>query len=107
MPCLVALIALVAPRFAILLVVLFSDIIGEAYETTFWPLLGFFFMPLTTLAYAAAMHWNGSVTGGYFALVLVAALLDLGAMGGKRSRRFYRRVVWVRWNGRGGEDDVA
>ena len=34
--------ALIAPRFAIVLVWLFSDYLGRAYETVIWPLLGFF-----------------------------------------------------------------
>lgn len=87
MPCLLTLLALMAPRFVIFLVWLFSDFIGRAYETTLWPLLGFFFMPLTTLAYAAAIHWNGQVTGFYFAMVLFATLTDLGFIGGASYRQ--------------------
>jgi hypothetical protein len=86
MGCILAILALLTPRVVIVLVVLFSDFIGRAYETWIWPLLGFFFLPLTTLAYAAAMNWNeGSVSGGYFFMVLVAALVDLGAVGGGRA----------------------
>ena len=59
MPCLIGCIALTAPRFAIILVVIFSDFIGRAYETTIWPLVGFFFLPLTTLAYAWAINSQG------------------------------------------------
>jgi hypothetical protein len=69
MPCLIGCLALSAPRFAIVLVVLFSDYIGRAYETRLWPLLGFFFMPLTTLAYAWAINSQGSVSGGYLVVV--------------------------------------
>jgi hypothetical protein len=63
MPIVVGCLALLAPRFAIVLVVVFSDYIGRAYETVLWPLLGFFFMPLTTLAYAWAINSRGSVEG--------------------------------------------
>ena len=88
MPCLVGCIALATPRLAIVLVVLFSDYIGRAYETTLWPLLGFFFMPLTTLAYAWAINAHGSVAGPYLVVVLVAVLIDLGLIGGSaRARR--------------------
>ncbi len=87
MPCLLALIALAAPRFVIIFLVIFSDFIGEAYETTFWPVLGFFLLPTTTLAYAAAIQWNGSVEGWYFAMVLLAALIDLGVVGGGAQAR--------------------
>jgi hypothetical protein len=75
------------PRFAIILVVLFSDYIGRAYETTLWPLAGFFFLPLTTLAYAWAINANGSVDGFYLAGVILAVLIDLGMFGGSASKR--------------------
>ena len=82
MPCLIGCLALATPRFAIILIVIFSDYLGRAYETTIWPLLGFVFMPLTTLAYAWAIHTNGSVAGGYLVVVVLAVLLDLGVIGG-------------------------
>ncbi len=87
MPCLLTSLALFTPRFVIVLLVIFGDFIGRAYEGTLWPLLGFFFMPMTTLAYAAAINWNGSVSGLYFVMVLVAALLDLGFIGGSSRTR--------------------
>jgi hypothetical protein len=52
MPCLVTLIALFAPRLAIVLLVVFGDWLGTAFETRIVPFLGFVFLPLTTLAYA-------------------------------------------------------
>lgn len=88
MQCLVGCLALGAPRVAIVLVVLFSDYIGRAYETTLWPLLGFFFMPLTTLAYAWAVNTHGSVSGLYLAVVVIAALMDLGVIGAGSRQRF-------------------
>ena len=87
MPCCLALIALVAPRLAIVLVFLFSDYLGTAYETWIVPFLGFLFLPLTTLAYAWAIHSRGSVQGFALAVVVVAALIDLGIVGGSARRR--------------------
>ena len=87
MPFLVGCLALAAPRFAIVLVVIFSDYIGNAYETTLWPLVGFLFLPLTTLAYAWAINANGSVEGFYLAGVVIAVLIDLGMFGGSASKR--------------------
>lgn len=88
MPFLVGCIALGTPRFAIILVWLFSDYIGRAYETTLWPVLGFFFMPLTTLSYAFAINDNGSVEGMYLVIVVITVLMDLGLVGASsRSRR--------------------
>lgn len=75
------------PRFAIILVVIFSNYIGRAYQSVLWPFLGFLFMPLTTLAYAWAINSRGSVQGFQLIVVVVAVLIDLGLVGGSASRR--------------------
>ena len=87
MPFMVGCLALIAPRFAIVLVVLFSDYIGQAYATLLWPFLGFLFMPLTTLAYAWAINSRGSVEGFQLVVVVIAVLLDLGLVGGSAGSR--------------------
>jgi hypothetical protein len=87
MHCLVGCIALGAPRLAIVLVVIFSDYIGRAYQTLLWPLVGFLFMPLTTLAYAWAINSRGSVAGLHLVVVVVAVLMDLGLVGGGAASR--------------------
>lgn len=87
MPFVVGCLALLTPRFAIVLVVLFSDYIGRAYDSMIWPLLGFFFLPLTTLAYAWAINSRGSVEGIQLVVVVVAVLIDLGMTGGSASKR--------------------
>lgn len=88
MPCLLALLALLAPRVVIVLLVIFSNWIGNAYQTILWPLLGFIFMPYTTLAYALAINSHGSVTGLYLVIVIIAVLIDLGSItGGAATRR--------------------
>jgi hypothetical protein len=55
-PCLAAILALFWPRFIIVVLVLTGDCIGRAYDTFLVPLLGFFLMPATTLAYAWAVN---------------------------------------------------
>lgn len=94
MPCLIGCLALVTPRLALVLVWLFSNYLGEAYQTILWPLLGFIFMPLTTLAYAWAWHFgDGSVNGLGLVVVVLAVIIDLGLLGtGESSRRRARRV---------------
>ena len=87
MPCLVGCLALAMPRFAIILVVIFSDYIGRAYQTAVWPIVGFLIMPLTTLAYAWAINSRGSVAGLQLVVVVLAVLIDLGLVGGSASRR--------------------
>lgn len=82
MPCLVASLAFFFPRVAMVLMVIFSDYLGRAYDTMLWPLLGFLFAPYTTLAYAFSINRHGSVDGLYLALVVIAVLFDLGILGG-------------------------
>ena len=96
MTCLMGLMAMAFPRMAIILVVIFSDYIGTAYQTTIWPLLGFFFMPVTTLAYAWAMHSSGSVAGLQLFVVIIAVLIDVGILGGGAANPRVRRYVVVR-----------
>jgi cytochrome b561 len=92
MPCLLALLAFFFPRLIIIILAL-TGYIGQAYQTLLWPLLGFFFLPYTTLAYAWAINTAGNVTGIYLFVVIVAVLLDLGTIGGGASSR---RTVVVR-----------
>jgi len=88
MPCILTIIALAFPRLVLFLVFLLSDYLSRAYQTMLWPLLGFFFMPLTTLAYAWAINSGGSVEGLYLVVVVLAVLMDLGLLGsGEASRR--------------------
>ena len=91
MPCILALIALAFPRLVLALLFLFSDYLEFAYKSALWPLLGFLFMPLTTLAYAWAIHAKGSVVGIYLVVVVVAVLFDLGILGGGEASRRKRK----------------
>lgn len=82
MGCLIAAIAFFFPRLVMIIMVLTGDYLGRAYQTVLWPLLGFLFMPYTTLAYAFAKNTNGSVEGVYLAVIVLGVLLDLSAHGG-------------------------
>ena len=98
MPCFIGCLAMGFPRLAIVLVVIFSDYIGTACQTLLWPLLGFFFMPLTTLAYAWAWHHgNSQIFGIGLMVVILAALMDLGIIGSgahnKKTRVYYQRMT--------------
>ena len=85
MPCCLALIATCTPRFVLVLLWIFSDYVGRAYETLWVPILGFFFLPTTTLAYAWAINTHEQVKGFPLAVVVFAALIDLGGFGGGAS----------------------
>jgi hypothetical protein len=88
MPCLLVLLAIFLPRVVIVLLFLFSNWLGQAYAgvPNIWPVLGFIFMPFTTLAYALAMHGAGAVEGIYLILLILAVIMDVGSWGGGAHR---------------------
>jgi hypothetical protein len=93
MPCLIALLAFFFPRLIILILAIFTTYMSSAYQTVIWPVLGFFFLPYTTLAYAWAINTAGSVQGVYLFVVIIAVLLDLGTIGGGGASTRTRTVV--------------
>jgi hypothetical protein len=82
MPCLIAALLIGFPRLIMIGLWLFSDFFSRGFQGVLWPLLGFLFAPLTTLAYGVSIINNGSVSGIYLALVILAVLMDLGFVGG-------------------------
>ncbi len=88
MPCLIALLFLLFPRVALVLLWLFSNYLEHAYHGILLPLLGFLFLPLTTLIYAYMVNNAMPAEGFNLIWLILAVLIDLGAMGhGYRSRR--------------------
>jgi hypothetical protein len=89
MPCLLVLVILLFPRVALALLFFFSTYLDRPFHNALLLLiLGFVFLPLTTLVYAWMINSAIPVAGINLLYLLVAALLDLGSMGGGyRSRR--------------------
>lgn len=59
---------------------LFSDLLSRAYDDWILPVLGFFLLPWTTLAYAAMWGIGGDgVVGFEWFIVVLAFLVDVGA----------------------------
>lgn len=86
--CLYVLIGLVAPRVALFLTWLFRRAWLAALDPWWIGLLGFVFLPFTTLAFVLIHAHSGEVEGLGPGIILVAALLmDLGAWRGSRRRR--------------------
>jgi len=89
MGCFVLLFALISPRLAIIATWLFSDVMERAYDAWLVPVIGFFILPWTTLAWAW-MYDSGPglrVDGLEWIIVGVAVLFDLGSLFGGASRR--------------------
>jgi hypothetical protein len=91
-PCLLVLLALISPRLVLFLLWVFDDVLGKAYDSWIVPVLGFFLLPWTTLAYAAFWDWGPGrhVAGFEWFFVVLALLIDLGAVGGGRRARMAR-----------------
>jgi hypothetical protein len=69
------------PRIVLACIYLFSHWFAMSYKTAMWPILGFMFMPYTTLAYMGAMLRNHHSLSGFWLFVFVIALLiDLGQL---------------------------
>ena len=86
--CFVALFALISPRLALFVLWLFSDLLSRAFDDWFVPLLGFFLLPWTTLAYAVMWSSSDRVSGFEWFIVILAFAIDLGSYArGDRARR--------------------
>jgi hypothetical protein len=92
MPCLLLILFLVFPRIALLLLFIFSNYLQRAYHGLILPLLGFLFLPLTTLAYAWMVNTRQPTTGVNLLILIIAVVIDLGGMG---SGEYHRRSRWV------------
>ena len=92
MGCLLPVVAIFVPRVAMVFIFLFTNWFAVAYQTVIWPLLGFFLMPYTTLAYMAAMiNNNHRLEGGWVVVVIIAVFFDLGGQGRSARPVYYRR----------------
>jgi len=88
MSCMVTLLALIFPRIVLLCVFLFSHYLERAYHGLLLPLLGFIFLPITTLTYAWLMNTHRPIAGLNLVILIVAVVLDLGGLGrGEHERR--------------------
>lgn len=94
MPWLLGCLAIVSPRLILFLVWLFGGgYLSRAYGGFLLPVLGFLFLPLTTLTFAYAHNALGSggqLTSLGWLLTAVAVLIDIGMLGGHQRYRRQR-----------------
>ena len=82
MPCLVLILVLAFPRIFLAALFLFSNYLERAYHGVLLPVLGFIFLPLTTLAYAWMMNSGQPLEGANLLILLLAVIIDAGGLGG-------------------------
>ena len=72
MGCIVFLLLLAFPRISLVLLFLFTSFLERAYHGYLVPLLGFIFLPLTTIVYAWMINSNYPTNGVYLIIIIVA-----------------------------------
>ena len=86
--CLLVLIALFFPRVVLILMFLLSTYLERAYHGLVLPILGFIFLPLTTIIYAWIVNSHEPIAGIYLVILVIAVIIDLGGWsGGEYHRR--------------------
>jgi hypothetical protein len=91
MPCLLLIVVLAFPRVVLVLMFLMSTYLQRAYHGLLIPLLGFLFLPLTTIAYAWMVNSHMALQGVNLLILLIAVLIDVGGLGGGE---WHRRTRW-------------
>jgi hypothetical protein len=85
--CVLILLAFFTPRIVLFLLWLFTDYLSRAYEGWVLPLLGFLFLPATTVAYAIAENELGGLNGLGLIVLLIGFAVDIGLLGGGARQR--------------------
>ena len=87
MGCILLVIVLAFPRLMLVLSFLFSNMLEKAYHGLILPILGFIFLPLTTLVYAWMVTSGYATSGVYLLILIICVLIDIGGHGGAYQRR--------------------
>ncbi len=83
MCCLLTTLVLVGPRAAILVWWLLDAVrFRTTFDSIMWPILGFLFLPWTTLAYLATWLPGMGIEGLDWVWLVLGLLIDLGSHGG-------------------------
>lgn len=92
MACLLLILFVAFPRIALLVLFFFSHYLERAYHGLLLPVLGFLFLPLTTLAYAWLVNSGLPITGFNLLILLITVVIDLSSLGGGVYQRRTRVV---------------
>lgn len=87
MGCIFLILIAAFPRIALILIFLFSNYLQRAYHNLIVPLLGFIFLPLTTLVYAWLTNTHEPIAGINLIILIIAVIIDVGGIGGGSAYR--------------------
>ncbi len=88
MPCILVVAILAFPRAVLILMFLFTTYLQRAYDGLLLPLLGFIFLPLTTVVYAWLVNSHRPLSGINLLFLILAVVIDAGGLsGGEYHRR--------------------
>ena len=90
MACLLLILVVAFPRIVLLILFFASHYLERAYHGLLIPVIGFIFLPLTTLAYAWMVNSGLPAAGVNLIILLIALVIDIGGLGGSE----YRRRRW-------------
>ncbi len=80
--CIFALLAVLSPRLALVLLWIFTPLVSRAFTTFIVPLLGLIFLPFATLIYTLVFIPGIGVVGWGWLWVALGVLIDITAYGG-------------------------
>jgi hypothetical protein len=83
MPCLLLILLLAFPRIALVYLYVTGTYLQRAFQNNLViPLVGFIFLPLTTLAFAWMTNTHQAIAGINLVILIVTVVIDLGGIGG-------------------------
>jgi hypothetical protein len=91
MGCLLVILVVAFPRIVLAIIFFTSNYLERAYQGLLLPLLGFIFLPLTTLTYAWMVNSHLPIAGVNLVILIVAVIADMGGLGGGE---YHRRSRW-------------
>jgi hypothetical protein len=90
MPLLLAILALLTPRIAMVVLWVATTWFDGLFTNSMWPILGFIFLPTSLLWYTVVLHWFGGVWSLWAIVGLVIALI-IDVSPAREHRRFVGR----------------
>lgn len=87
MSCLILLVVIAFPRLVLLGLFFFTNYLSAAYTGLLVPLVGFLFLPVTTIAYAWLINSQMPIEGFNVLYLILAVIFDMGSWGGGEYQR--------------------